>query len=67
MNNYKLLNEEELEAISGGKMTGNGLRNAIVGGAIAGGFSGLPGGPGAAFVGIHVGAAAGAIEYAFNN
>ncbi|WP_284737466.1 hypothetical protein [Periweissella beninensis] len=42
-------------------------RNAIVGGAIVGGFSGLPGGPGAAFVGIHVGAAVGVIEYAFNN
>ncbi|WP_260344971.1 hypothetical protein [Periweissella beninensis] len=42
-------------------------RNAIVGGAIVGGFSGLPGGPGAAFVGIHVGAAAGSIEYVFNS
>lgn len=67
MNDYESLSEEQLQTIVGGKMTGSGLWHAIAGGAIGGGFMGMAGGPGGAFVGAHLGAAAGAIDYAFNN
>jgi lactobin A/cerein 7B family class IIb bacteriocin len=66
-NDYVVLSEEQLSQVNGGKMTGSGLWHAIVGGAVAGGFTGMAGGPGGAFVGAHLGAAAGAIEYAFSN
>lgn len=64
---FQELDELTLLSIDGGKMTGSGLWRSIVGGAVSGGFMGMAGGPGAAFVGAHLGAVGGAVEYAFTN